>query len=72
LNMFGFDPFSRQECRECDILPICMGGCPSRRGEQKMPDEELCASWKHNLPQMLNIIALSKQQQMSAAQKETS
>jgi uncharacterized protein len=72
LNMFGFDPFGRQECRECDILPICMGGCPSRRGEQNMPDEELCASWKHNLPQMLDIIALSKQQQILASQKETS
>jgi uncharacterized protein len=71
LNLFRFDPFAEAQCRECDILPICMGGCPSRRCEQDTPDEDLCASWKHNLPQMLEIIALSKQQQMQAAQRES-
>lgn len=72
LNLFRFDPFADEQCRECDLLPICMGGCPSRRCEQDIPEEDLCASWKHNLPQMLELIALSKQQQMQAAQKESS
>jgi uncharacterized protein len=70
LKIFRFDPFAVQQCRECDILPICMGGCPSRRCEQDIPEEDLCASWKHNLPQMLEVIALSKQQQMQRASKE--
>lgn len=23
----GFSPFRFEECRECDVLPVCMGGC---------------------------------------------
>jgi uncharacterized protein len=71
INLFKFDPFTKDQCRECNILPICMGGCPSRRYEQNVSDEEMCSSWKHNLPQMLEIIALSRQRQMQTAQKET-
>ncbi|MEA1980737.1 MAG: SPASM domain-containing protein, partial [candidate division Zixibacteria bacterium] len=24
----GWTPFSENECNNCDILPLCMGGCP--------------------------------------------
>ena len=24
----AWDVFEREECLECDVLPICMGGCP--------------------------------------------
>lgn len=27
-NQYKFDPFSDDDCRFCNVLPICMGGCP--------------------------------------------
>ncbi len=71
-NLFNFDPFSDKACGECDLLPVCMGGCPSRRIEQDLSEGELCHSWKHNLRPMLEIIARSRQQQAAPAVKEQS
>jgi uncharacterized protein len=71
-DLFAFDPFEDEMCRNCNILPICMGGCPARRFEGKVNKEELCDSWKHNLKPMLETIALARQQQMQSATKEQS
>ena len=62
-RLFAFDPFENASCRECDIMPLCMGSCPSRRIDRKVPDEEVCDSWKFNLEPMLELVALSRQQQ---------
>ena len=62
-SLFSFDPFENESCRECGILPICMGGCPSRRADRHVPEEEVCDSWKYNLESMLELVALSRQQQ---------
>jgi len=62
-SLFDFDPFENSNCRRCEILPICMGGCPSRRADRQVPDEEACDSWKYNLKSMLELVALSRQQQ---------
>ena len=67
-DLFRFDPFEDDMCRECHLLPICLGGCPARRFEQRVKREDLCDSWKHNLQPMLEIIARSRQQQMQVAQ----
>jgi uncharacterized protein len=61
-RLFRFDPFEDQQCRECELLPICMGGCPARRVDRGLSGTEMCESWKHNLQPMLEIIALSRQQ----------
>lgn len=71
-KLFAFDPFEDAECRGCSILPICMGGCPARRAEDGVPTDQLCDSWKHNLEPMLEIIALERQQRMTAAVEEKS
>jgi len=60
-EFFDFNPFENDTCRECNILPICMGGCPSRRVERNLEEGEACGTWKHNLPEMLDIIARSRQ-----------
>ncbi len=73
-RLFKFDPFEEDSCRKCNILPICMGGCPSRRDDRGLTAEELCASWSYNLAPMLDIIARSlPQAEPHAAQqpKET-
>lgn len=63
-HLFAFDPFENESCRACNILPICMGSCPSRRGDRNIPEEEFCDSWKYNLEPMLELVALSRQQQV--------
>ncbi len=74
MRLFRFEPFGDDTCRSCNYLPICMGGCPSRRSDRGLKGEQLCDSWRHNLEPMLEIIALSRQQEMqkkaAAAVKE--
>ncbi len=60
---FDFDPFTDESCRTCEILPICMGGCPSRRIDRGLKGEERCETWKHNLDSMLDIIAISRRRE---------
>ncbi|HWR81914.1 MAG TPA: radical SAM protein [Candidatus Deferrimicrobium sp.] len=67
VKLFKFTPFDEPACRGCDILPICMGGCPDRRADRGMTPTQMCDSWKHNLQPMLRIIAQSRQQQAQSA-----
>jgi len=60
-RLFDLDPFDNDSCRECNVLPLCMGGCPSRRADRNMENDDLCGTWKHQLPAMLDIIARSRQ-----------
>jgi uncharacterized protein len=62
-RLFNFHPFEDETCRSCKFLPICMGGCPARRSERGLTGDQICESWRHNLEPMLEIIALSRQQQ---------
>lgn len=62
-HLFSFDPFEDSQCRSCNILPICMGGCPSRRADRQLSGDEACDSWKYNLRPMLELVALSQLQQ---------
>jgi uncharacterized protein len=55
-NLHGFldwDPLSNQECHECRVLPICMGGCPYLRLHG--PAGANCSPWRHFL---LDTLAL--------------
>ena len=74
-HLFAFDPFEHATCKSCGILPLCMGSCPSRRADRDVPIDEVCDSWKYNLEPMLELIALSRQQQAqqraAQAQQET-
>lgn len=69
-RLFRFDPFRDETCRVCNLLPICMGGCPSRRADRGLTGQQMCDSWKHNLEPMLEIIAVSRQQQQQKQQEE--
>lgn len=33
--LYGADPLEETKCRECQLLPICSGGCPHKRIENK-------------------------------------
>lgn len=44
-------PFDYEECRECNLLPICMGGCPYNG--IKYGRTPKCEKWKYNLIDVL-------------------
>ena len=48
----GTDAYNDIECRECNVLPICGGGCANKRLRAKQFNEgglEFCSSYKDNL-----------------------
>jgi uncharacterized protein len=51
----SWDPFEKVGCVECNILPLCMGGCPLQGLRQNGGDRGWCSPWKHNLVEMLRL-----------------
>ena len=51
----AWDVFERKECLECDVLPICMGGCPYAGLKMKSATKGACEEWRHNLLDMLKL-----------------
>jgi uncharacterized protein len=52
---FGADIFDDQTCSKCAYLPVCSGGCPIHRIENKFENgkNELCCILKGYLPEFL-------------------
>jgi uncharacterized protein len=51
----AWDPLSMAECRGCDILPICMGGCPVLGMRDPSASKGVCLPWKYNLRRMVEL-----------------
>lgn len=53
LSWIEWNPIRHPKCRECNLLPICMGGCPDamRNSEDGQP---VCGTIKYNLDKVLN------------------
>lgn len=47
-----WNPFKFKKCKECNLLPVCMGGCPSAGIRFSEPD---CIFWKYNLIESLKL-----------------
>ncbi|GAA0696568.1 hypothetical protein GCM10008904_00650 [Paraclostridium ghonii] len=58
LNMeyIMWSPFENEKCVECELLPICMGGCPYNG---LLNNDPKCEKWKFSLEQ--TIIATYEQ-----------
>jgi uncharacterized protein len=52
------DPLGYPECRECNILPICMGGCSMKRFWR--PSESCCVEFKHSLAKLLEVMVINE------------
>jgi len=48
----GDDPFEDEQCRDCDVLPLCMGGCHVLR-EQVGKKDSHCIYYRYNLEKEL-------------------
>jgi len=57
----SWDPFEKSECLNCNILPICMGGCPHQGMKEKTKHKGHCSFWKYNLKEMLVLKYLCEQ-----------
>lgn len=58
-----WNPFAKSECRECNILPLCLGGCPKAATAATDADHGYCSPWRYNLREMLVLRYLCNSQQ---------
>jgi len=61
IKWLGWTPFM-DDCKSCDILPLCMGGCPYKSLYDKVgrTTSTRCSSWKYNLKSMLAVAKLAQ------------
>lgn len=50
IEWFEQGPFNSSKCKECNFLPICMGGCPFMRLKT---GKESCEKWIYNFHNLL-------------------
>ena len=58
LRWLSWNPFEFEECRKCNIFPICKGGCPYMGLKENRTAH--CLEWKYNLLEMLKLFYLSR------------
>lgn len=51
------NPLNFPECRNCNILPICMGGCNLKRFQK---NTSYCDEFKYALPKFLEVLVLNQ------------
>lgn len=60
LEYLFWTPFEYEQCVQCNLLPICMGGCPYNGQRNGQPD---CEKWKYNLEKTLVLTYERKKEQ---------
>ena len=63
------NPLEFADCRECALLPICMGGCNMKRFLGG--GTGYCLNWKHDLPGFLEVLVLNEEN-IHLAQEDSS
>lgn len=51
IRWMDWSPFRQYHCRNCNILPWCLGGCLDR------PRDEDCGQWRYSLREILKLLA---------------
>ncbi len=51
VRWLDWDPFRTYHCRNCNILPWCLGGCLDRTGGED------CGQWRYSLRETLKLMA---------------
>lgn len=54
-NWLGWDALEKSECRSCDILPMCHGGCPLLAMRDAEHDRGVCEHYKFHLEPLLEL-----------------
>lgn len=67
LKWLGWDPFSIPECRDCKVLPICMGGCSHKIMNSGMDVDRGCVKMRFSMEEIVDIFGESLLQNREAA-----
>jgi uncharacterized protein len=59
LKWLGWDPFEISECRNCKVLPLCMGGCIHKIVNSGMDIEKGCLKMRFSMDQIIEIFGES-------------
>lgn len=54
-SYYEWDPFVYQQCLDCNIMPICMGGCPFISIKTSQPE---CEIYKYNFDNVVKKLVL--------------
>lgn len=65
INYMFWSPFEFKKCIECNLLPICMGGCPFNGANNGFEPD--CEKWKYNLETVLQLTYNKKKDKPEAA-----
>lgn len=60
---FNYSPFEIQECKTCEVLPMCFGKCPVLWEQQGKIDNEGCIPEKYSLEKKLEYTIRNQNQQ---------
>lgn len=75
LNWISYDPFSRSQCRECKLFPICCGGCPyvpiKQKHKLESDQDYNCTSWKLLMEDKMDIFLTYGLPQLQDKNKKT-
>lgn len=55
VRWLDWSPFRKYHCRQCNILPWCLGGCLDR------PGDEDCGQWRYSLREILKLLSSAKE-----------
>lgn len=57
MKWLGWDPFTIDECRNCKVLPLCMGGCSHKIMNSGMNIEKGCLKLRFSMEEIVNLFA---------------
>ncbi len=57
MKWLGWDPFTINECRECKVLPLCMGGCSHKIMNSGMNIEKGCLKLRFSMEEIVDLFA---------------
>ncbi len=56
----AWDALEKRGCRDCDILPLCLGGCPLEALEHPERERGSCERYRYNLDGILEVRRLAR------------
>ena len=62
MKWLGWDPFEIDDCRECKVLPLCMGGCSHKIMHSGMEIERGCLKLRFTTDEILTMYGEAKTQ----------
>ena len=65
LDYMLFDPTQDDMCKQCKVMPLCMGGCPVNRSSGSVADK--CSMYKFKLTDIMNLVSRRLKLKLDAA-----